>query len=59
MSDINMRRLLDHAHERTKGNIRHISIQRAKGENIADAYLEKDLSSLGLDTLWVGNASRA
>ena len=57
MADINMRRLLDHAHERTKGHVRHISIQRAKGDNIADAYLEKDLSSLGMDTLWVTDYS--
>lgn len=53
MTDLNMRRLLDHAHERTRSGIRHVSIQKTKGDAIADFYVQRDLQSLGITTLWV------
>jgi hypothetical protein len=53
MLDPNMRRLADHAHVRIKDAPRHVSIQRTKGNSLADAYVERDLASLGIQVLWV------
>jgi hypothetical protein len=55
LTDPNLRRLLDHSRRVAKTSARHISFQRSRGDQMADWFVETDLLSLGVRTLWVRN----
>ncbi|MDR3500693.1 MAG: SIR2 family protein [Parvibaculum sp.] len=57
LTDPNVRRLLDHAREKTGPVVRHVSIQKTKGSRLADMFVERDFHSLGVATLWVPDYS--
>lgn len=53
MADPNMRRLLDQARSRTEGGVRHVAIQKDKGDPDLNFMVEADHRSLGVAPLWI------
>jgi len=53
LADPNMRRLLDQAKSRTEGGVRHVAIQKDKGDLDLNFMMEADHRSLGVAPLWV------
>ncbi|HXU99609.1 MAG TPA: SIR2 family protein, partial [Caulobacteraceae bacterium] len=56
LADPNIRRLLDQARRHVPPTpLAHVSIQRPSGTKLLDNFLEVDLASLGVATLWVSD----
>jgi hypothetical protein len=55
LTDPNTRRLLDHARRKTGASVRHVSIQKSTKQVLTDNFVERDLASLGVATLWVAD----
>ncbi|HVY34950.1 MAG TPA: SIR2 family protein [Caulobacteraceae bacterium] len=53
ITDPELRRFMDYAFEKGGRQLRHVTIQRKRGDRVESYLMEKDFRSLGLRTIWI------